>query len=557
MTEEEIHNFFNGSLSVLPSFYEMKDMPKAAEFLAGAILEKKQIGIYGDYDVDGTTSCALLIHFLKLCEGNENIHALQPSRFKEGYGLHESSIDDAIAKGIEILITVDCGITAVSPAAYAKEKNLTLIITDHHQDIAPTLPDAFAVINPNRRDDGHPQLGAIAGVGVAFALSVCIRQELMKRGKTIPSLYPLLAFVGLGSLADLAKLNFVNRLLVGHGLRAMEKTPYPGVRLLYETYGPSTKEYIKSDMVGFGIGPLINAKGRMEHPESALKLLTSHDEVECQNLLQELQIINQQRKDKQKQMAEEAIKIVERETNSGEHSHSIVVYRSDWHEGVIGIVASKLVDHFAKPALVFAKDAHTQGLIKGSARAPKGFNIFQYLELIKPLFHKFGGHSAAAGMTLPEDSLLDLKVQLNQVIEKDFPTGVPSLLVDPDLEIQFEDITFEFFMALQTLEPFGNGNPAPIFKIKDIVLEDFTILRGGHLQWMLGNGKTGFGKRAIKGISFFYLSRPGKMGPQQLLDLQNKQKIKLNVIAKISENIYREKRSLQLEVMDFILPATH
>lgn len=551
MSDQEIENFFKGSLKDLPAFEEMRDLTKAANFLAQSIQEKKSIGIYGDYDVDGTTSCALLVHFFRLC-GYDEVITIQPSRFKEGYGLHESSIDDAVAKGIEILITVDCGITAVAPAAYAKQKGPTLIITDHHQDIAESLPDAFAVINPNRRDDLHPQWGALAGVGVAFALAVCTKEILQKQyQQTLPSLYPLLPFVGIGSLADLAKLNGANRLLVGHGLRALETSSVPGLKLLYEHYGPPTKEAIKSDMVGFGIGPLINAKGRMDHPELALKLLTTKEEQEAHEIFNELKQANELRKDTQKKITQEAITLVERESLAGEHAQAVIVFGSHWHEGVIGIVAAKLVEHFSKPALVFAKDLHLPHHIKGSGRAPKGVHLLSYLEKVKSLFVKFGGHAAAAGMTLAEENFLPLKEQLNAALAVDYPQGPPTLTIESDLTIDFQDITFELFSALQTLEPFGNGNPVPIFRIRGVHLEDFTILRGGHLQWKVGNGKTGFGKRSLKGISFNYLGRPGKIPPQELINAQTT----FEVHGKILENVYRGSRSLQLEILEF-LPLT-
>ena len=556
--EIEIKDFFQGSLKQIPPFTELKDMDKTAKFLAQAILENKSIGIYGDYDVDGTTSCALLIHFFKLC-GLENIKGIQPSRFKEGYGLHESSIDDALNQGMEILITVDCGITAVAPAAYANEKNITLIITDHHQDIAQDLPAAFSIINPNRRDDQHKDFSSLAGVGVAFALSVCIKEELKNLGKEIPSLYSLLPFVAIGTLADLAQLNFVNRLLVGYGLKALEKTTIPGLKMLYDHYAPSNKDCIKSDMVGFGIGPLINSKGRMDHPENALTLLTSSDVQECEQMFQDLQAMNQTRKDTQKRITEEALKLIGREINTGEHSHIVIAYSREWHEGVIGIVAAKLVDHFSRPAIVLANDAHLNGYIKGSARAPKGFSLLKYIDQVKNLLHKFGGHSAAAGMTLQEDHLLDLKDQLNKIIAVDYPDGIPNPAIDIDLDISLEDITYDFFMALGRLEPFGNGNQTPTFKINNIILEDFSILRGGHLQWVIGNGVTGFGKRSLKGISFNYLNKTTKTPPQDIINKQkvvNESKQKISVIARIQENVYKERRSLQLEVIEFVFPST-
>nr|MBP9675061.1 DHH family phosphoesterase [Bacteriovoracaceae bacterium] len=259
----DVTNLFSWNLQELPELCALKDLEKSSQRIIKALEQNEKIGIYGDYDVDGTTSCALFYHFFQML--NVTPYLFQPSRFVEGYGLHVSSIEHALEKEIKILITVDCGISSHEAAFFAKDKNIDLIITDHHTDGALEIPVAFAVVNPNRQDeDKNSPLKALAGVGVAFALCVQIKKDLEKKGKTIPSLYPLLQFVAIGTICDMAPLTPLNLKLVRHGLKQIPKSSYQGILSFFP---PEEREVdvMSSEKISFNVGPLINSKGRIDH----------------------------------------------------------------------------------------------------------------------------------------------------------------------------------------------------------------------------------------------------------------------------------------------------
>ncbi|MGB0455217.1 MAG: single-stranded-DNA-specific exonuclease RecJ, partial [Bacteriovoracaceae bacterium] len=274
--------FLSWDLKTIGDITNLFDLETAAIRLLEAIKNNEKIAVYGDYDVDGTTSCALLFHFFKFF--NLEVDLIQPSRFIEGYGVHVSSIDEAINRNVDVLITVDCGITGHDAAEYAKHRGLDLIITDHHADANETLPEAFAIINPNRKDETCPsELKALAGVGVAFALALKMKQLFEQNPdneKPLPSLYPLLQFLAVGTISDLAPINTLNARLIRHGLKQLPKSQYQGLR---QFLSPEEKklEVLPSEKVSFNIGPLINSKGRLEHPEQALQLLTYSDPNDC------------------------------------------------------------------------------------------------------------------------------------------------------------------------------------------------------------------------------------------------------------------------------------
>ena len=305
---EQIQEFLSWDLKKLPELTAMEDMAKGAQRIIQSIKNGEKIGIYGDYDVDGTTSCALFYHFFKML--NIEVELIQPSRFVEGYGIHPSNIEDAFAKNINLLITVDCGITNTEAAVHALEKGIDLIITDHHKDARDEMPPAYAIINPNRRDEPvESELRNLAGVGVAFAVCLEIKMQMEKAGEKLPSLYPLLEFVAMGTICDLAKLSPMNLKLVRHGLKHMLNTPYVGVRSFF-TNKELKRGFIPSEKLSFHIGPMINSKGRLEHPEMALRLLTTDNENEARELYSQLEITNNERKFIQNQVYSEAKKQV-------------------------------------------------------------------------------------------------------------------------------------------------------------------------------------------------------------------------------------------------------
>ena len=373
-SQEMIEDFLSWDLHSLPDMSKLKDIDKASQIIFDAIEDNKKIAIYGDYDVDGTTSCALFYQFFKML--GITVEIVQPSRFIEGYGLHLSSIDDALEREIDLMITVDCGITNNEAATYAKEKGLDLIITDHHKDAREEMPDAIAIVNPNRRDEDHEEMRSLAGVGVAFAICVEVRKLFMAQGKQVGSLYSLLEYVAIGTICDLAKLTPMNLKLVRHGLKSIKNTQYEGIKTFFDP-DERSKDIIPSEKLSFNVGPLINSKGRLDHPDVALKLLIEEDNKRARELYHQLQNCNEERKTIQKEVYDEAFSQVLEEFKVSE-PNICIVYAPHWHEGVIGIVASKLVETFKIPAIVFS-DAEEDGVIKASARSAGDLNIFNLL----------------------------------------------------------------------------------------------------------------------------------------------------------------------------------
>ena len=538
-----IEDFLSWDLKTIPDMSTLKDLPKASARIIQAIENNEKIGVYGDYDVDGTTSCALFYHFFKMIGVEINI--VQPSRFIEGYGLHLSSIDEAVSNNIKVLITVDCGITNNEAADYALDRGIDLIITDHHKDARETMPAAFAVVNPNRRDevDGphHDQLKTLAGVTVAFALSVQIRTDLNNAGKNIPSLYPLLQFVAIGTICDLAHLSPINLKLVRHGLKLLKETTYPGLRAFFTSEELKAKT-IPSEKLAFHIGPLINSKGRLEHPEASLQLLISDSAEKARTYYDLLVSCNQERKFIQNEVFTEARKQVVRELKNFEGEHLItIVYQPHWHEGVIGIVASKLVDAFKVPAIVFTDSEH-DGIIKASCRSAGSLDIFNELKKLESLFIKFGGHKAAAGLSMPKENLRAFIDGMNASL-KNIPAITRTRMEFYDLDIDASEINPQLMRDLDLLEPFGMGNEKPKFRIKGVKLESFDLMKDVHVRWNLSKEKT-----KLKGISFNYVGKYDTTAPAEIYSTQNLKHEDLSVYFTLGLNRFNGNESIQLMV---------
>lgn len=538
MNDSQIADFFSWDLNTLPSLTNLKDIQKASLRIIEAIDQQESIAIYGDYDVDGTTSCALLHFFFKFL--NVKVTLIQPSRFVEGYGLHNSAIDRAVEENIKVLITVDCGISNNEAALYAKEKGVDLIITDHHRDGRESMPEAFAIINPNRRDETDSELKSLAGVGVAFALCWQIKNDLQNRNRSIPSLYPLLQFVAIGTICDLAYLDNINLRLVRHGLKQMKQTQYPGIKAFFK---PEELElnFIPSEKLSFEIGPIINSKGRLDHPEMALELLISEDLEKARFNLEHLRATNNERKFIQAEVYKEAKELILHEFQTEDEHLISMAYRPHWHEGVIGIVASKLVESFHVPALVFTNSEH-EGIIKASGRTAGDLNLYELLKEQEHLFLKFGGHKAACGLSMKKEHFPILANALNEKLKT-----MPAILrtENPDyydLEIEAEEITPQLLKQLELLEPFGNGNEKPIFKINHAKIASFDILKEHHVRWNFTKNK-----KNLKGISFNYFSSPLKMRPDEAYRLQNSSD-GLSVYFSLGINRFNGNEFIQLSV---------
>jgi len=543
LTKIEIQNMLSWNLKEIPDLTQMIDLSKASERILQAIAEGEKIGVYGDYDVDGTTSCALLWHFFKML--NTEIEVFQPSRFIEGYGVHNSSIDSAIDKNVKVLITVDCGITSVATAEYAKDK-LDLIITDHHTDAAPSMPQAYAVINPSRRDEPeNSPLKSLAGVGVAFALALQIKNDLARMGTEIPSIYPLLQFVAIGTISDLARMTPLNLRLTRHGLKQIPATLYPGIKTFFKAEELSVP-LVSSEKISFHVGPHINSKGRLDHPDRALRLLISNNYSECKEHFTHLEVANRDRKFIQSEVFDEAKSDVISSIDKEEILINIL-YRPHWHEGVIGIVASKLVETFEVPAIVFT-DAEEEGVIKASCRSAGELNIFELLHECRDLFIKFGGHKAAAGLSMKKNNLTEFKLRMMTLL-KMIPITLRTKMTSFDIEIGIEEINATLLKNLDQLEPFGPGNERPIFRMKNASIQNYKIMKDSHVRWTFSGTHS---KISLQGISFNYIGKWNELTPEELIEFQKKSGITVQFTLGI--NRFNGNETIQLMV-DKILPG--
>lgn len=546
-SDQDIKDFFSWNLNDLPDITQMHDMQKGVERIVRAIHQGEHIGIYGDYDVDGTTSCALFYHFFKMIPNcNIELSLIQPSRFVEGYGIHPTNIDQAHEKNIDLLITVDCGITNTEAAERAQEVGIDLIITDHHKDANEKPVPAYAVINPNRRDEpDNSPLKPLAGVGVAFAVCWETKKKLDEQGFKCPSLYPLLQLVAVGTICDLAFLSPMNLKLVRHGLKQLPTTQYCGLKAFLS---PEERKmsFIPSEKLSFMIGPMINSKGRLDHPEMALNLLTSHDSQKAYEYYSHLEVSNKERKVIQFEVTESA-KEQYQKTLRGQEPIIAILYQEDWHEGVIGIVASKLVDTYKVPAVVFT-NSEEEGIIKASARSAGELNIFDCLHQCKDLFIKFGGHKAAAGLSMPQENLELFKERMTNIL-KEIPVSLRTRKDSYDLEISFEEIGPSLVRELETLEPFGMGNPKPIFKMSDFKLKSYDILKGLHVRWNLEkNGQH------HKGISFNIIGKYDHLHPEDLFAASQSGK-KLTAFFTLGINRFNGNEYVQLMIERILVEA--
>ncbi|MCO4793623.1 MAG: single-stranded-DNA-specific exonuclease RecJ [Bacteriovoracaceae bacterium] len=547
MSSEEIQDFLSWDLRKLPDLTLLNGMEETVTRIIEAMDNNETIGIYGDYDVDGTTSCALFYHFFKMFD--IKVETIQPSRFVEGYGIHPSSIDKAQGLGIKLLLTVDCGISNNEAAEYAKERGLDLIITDHHKDAREEMPNAFAVVNPNRRDEPEDSpLRPLAGVAVAFAVCLAVKNRLETLNRKCPSIYPLLQFAAIGTICDLAKLTPVNLKIVRHGLKQIKDTQYPGIKVFFSKEDRGL-DIIPSEKLSFHLGPMINSKGRLDHPEKALELLTCDDSSKAFENYSILEISNKERKfiqaDVYSSAKEQFIKQLNDDTNI------CIVYDPEWHEGVIGIVASRMVENFKMPAIIFT-NSEKEGVIKASARTAGGLSIFDLLNDNSDLFLKFGGHKAAAGLSMPLENLPLLKERLNEALAS-VPAIERTVTKTYDVEIKPEDVNPTLVKQLELLEPFGMGNSKPVFKMKGFKLDSYDLLKEVHVRWNFSSLENP--KVKLKGISFNYVGKWEALHPEELFKNQNIPGNELCAFFTLGINRFNGNQYIQLMV-DKIEPGT-
>jgi len=472
--------FLNPLLTGIIDPLQLKGMTDAVKRLFAAHANHEPVCIYGDYDVDGITGTALLVSFLR--ETGFDCRYFIPNRFDDGYGLNCDSIKQISSNGASLIISVDCGITAVKEALFCKELGIDLIIVDHHAP-GDTIPDAAAVINPLQPGCNYP-FKALAGVGVAFNLLVALRSVLRDAGifgsQTGPDLRQWLDLVALGTIADVVSLTGQNRIYAFHGLKQLSNSNKPGIVALKKVAGITGD--VSCGQVGFRLAPRLNAAGRMESAVPGVDLLLSNSEQESQLISSELDAANAERQNVERSIFDEAVKLVE---TSGIYPdcYTIVLASNDWHQGVVGIVASRLVERYNRPTILIA--INPDGTAKGSGRSIHGFHLLDALKPCASFLERFGGHRYAAGVGINPANL--------EAFAKAFEAEAASKLTADDLiprfeidaEIQPEELNSELVFELKKLEPFGAGNPEPVLMMRGLQVVERRVVGEGHLKLRL------------------------------------------------------------------------
>lgn len=522
---EQAETFLNGQLSLLPDPLLMCGMAESVERLAYAIHQGERVSIHGDYDVDGISATALLVEFFQSIRAEVDYHI--PLRMKDGYGLSAEAIEHAATSGASVIVSVDCGISAHEEAKMASEKGLDLIITDHHQP-PDVLPDAFSIINPHQAECDFPDK-SLSGVGVAFFLLVALRARLRQDGFFTPELLEpdlrySLDLVALGTIADVVPLVGLNRLLTRIGLQVIAKGGRPGLKALQKVAKVDT---VDSGAVGFKLAPRLNAAGRIEDAALGVKLLLTDNQNLAVEIAEQLDCFNLERQAIEKQTLDAALLQV---AELPDDNRSIVLGSEFWHSGVIGIVASRLVERFYRPTVLFAFDSGTG---KGSARSTREFHLYQALEQCADSLGSFGGHAAAAGMTIEESSLERFRTRFEESIaseNRDFVA--PTIEFDGDILI--EEIDESLISEMDRLAPFGMGNPGPLFCLRDARVMGLQVVGETHLKFSVRQG--GY---TLPCIAFGMADRQGELD------------VPTDFLVTPGINIWKGRRNVQLRVRDW------
>ncbi|WP_298638538.1 single-stranded-DNA-specific exonuclease RecJ [uncultured Prevotella sp.] len=525
--EKDAKKFFHPQLGDLLDPFLMKDMDKAVERLNEAMGRKERIMVYGDYDVDGCTAVALVYKFLQ--QYYSNIDYYIPDRYDEGYGVSRKGIEYARETGVSLIIILDCGIKAISEIQYAKSIGIDFIICDHHVP-DDEMPPAAAILNPKRTDDEYP-FKHLCGCGVGFKLMQAFAKN---NGIPFARLIPLLDFCAVSIAADIVPVTGENRILAYHGLKQLNQNPNVGLKAIIDICGLNGRTLSMSDIV-FKIGPRINASGRMENGRESVDLLVEKDFGVALNEAKHINEYNEQRKDIDKQMTEEANLIVERLESQQKHS-SIVLYDENWKKGVIGIVASRLTEIYVRPTVVLTRDGD---LATGSARSVAGFDIYSAIKSCRDLLMNFGGHTYAAGLTLRWDDVKEFRRRFQQYVEEHIRPEHTEATLDIDAVIDFRDITKKMHSELKKFGPFGPGNPKPLFCTKDVYDFGTSKVVGReqeHIKLELVDSKS---NNVMNGIAF------GQSASARYI----KSKRSFDIAYTIEDNVFKH-NDVQLQIED-------
>lgn len=523
-SNDKLVNFFEPTPELIHDPYLMFDMEKAVERIQEAIALGQKILIYGDYDADGITSTTVLKEAIETVGGEVSIYL--PDRFKDGYGPNKLAYERLIAeRNIELIVTVDNGVAGHEAIAYANSVGVDVVVTDHHE-IPAELPDAFAIVHP-RHPEGKYPFGELAGVGVAFKVATALLEEVPEE---------MLDLVAIGTIADLVPLTDENRVLVQFGLEVMKQGQRLGLSALLKVADIKPQE-VTEESIGFGIGPRLNAIGRLGDATPGVTLLSCFSEGEATTLAEHIDSINQERQEIVKEISKEAIEMV---AQIGEQS-IYVLAKNGWHEGVLGIVASKIVQETGRPALVLGINTET-GIAKGSGRSIEDVNLYEALSSAAELFNAFGGHQMAAGMSLSSDNLILLQEGLNTYVEKqgiDFSTGV-SLKIDGELKIS--EIGIQQIQEIRRLAPFGTDNPSPLFLVKDVSPIDVKQIGADktHLKFQVSEAEN-----KLDCLAFNFGSESSELSTAD----------RVSVVGNLAINEWNGNQRPQIMIKDFKIPG--
>jgi len=523
--------FLDARLDTVHDPFLMRGMDVAVRRIVQAIQNRETVTVYGDYDVDGVTSAALVVHFFR--ELGAPFDYYLPNRMEEGYGLNNSALDTIKARGSNLVITADTGITALSQVEHANKIGMEVIVTDHHQVAVEGLPDALAVLNPHQPECNYP-FKFLSGVGIVFKLAVGIRRGLLEAGwdaDKLPNLKKHLDLFTLGTIADMAPLVDENHVLTSHGLEALRTSVKPGVIALKSVVGIDGK--VDSSSVGFGMGPRLNAAGRLGQPDRGLHLLVSSDLNEAMEMAKSLEELNEERKETQKWCFEEAEYLLDRQVDL-ENETVIVLASENFHQGVIGIVAAKLAEKFYRPAILISL---VEGVGKGSARSIPSFNLVKAMTQCSEHLIQYGGHAYAAGLNIEEERVDEFRKAMNKVGDEFLTEDCLVAELKVDATLKMEDITQEFYGEMESLEPFGQMNKVPIFISREVRARDvkFVGREDNHVRF-----------RAFQGNQFRNVIGFNLAHAFQSIDASES----VDIVYELRRNTWGGRNSIEMKLLD-------
>ncbi len=526
-TESAAKRFFRPMLNELIDPFLMNDMDVAVDRLNDAMGRKERIMVYGDYDVDGCTAVALVYKFLQ--QFYSNIDYYIPDRYDEGYGVSRKGIDFAHETGVKLIIVLDCGIKAIEEIAYAKSLGIDFIICDHHVP-DDELPPAVAILNPKRGDSTYP-FRHLSGCGVGFKLMQAFAKN---NGIPFSRLIPLLDLCAVSIAADIVPVTGENRTLAFHGLKQLNQNPSVGFKAIIEICGLTGKSLTMSDIV-FKIGPRINASGRVQNGKESVALLVEKDILKALEEASRINGYNEQRKDIDKQMTEEANQIVER-LETQKHQSAIVLYDENWKKGVIGIVASRLTEIYFRPTIVLTI---SDGMATGSARSVAGFDIYEAIKSCRDLLENFGGHTYAAGLSMRKENILEFRRRFQEYVSNHILPEQTQAILDIEAHLDFKDITKKLHSDLKKFAPHGPCNPKPLFCTSDVYDYGTSKVVGRHQEHIKLELVDSKSSNVMNGIAF------GQSAAARYI----KSKRSFDIVYTIEENTFKHSE-VQLQIED-------